>query len=183
MSFLFKSSALTLGRNRYLIETGSWVQCLEMIQAGLDACEDKESLWYAHLCASAACVHAERAHTTLARPFFKESIRVRQKLFAPDHQELANIYASFANMILTEQETPTAPQFAIDLYDRAIEIDNSKPAGPDRYEYLFIRYINRGFALACQNKYDEAYVDMEKARDYALKKFGPGSHWDAEYKY
>ncbi|KAE8443926.1 hypothetical protein EG329_001236 [Mollisiaceae sp. DMI_Dod_QoI] len=167
----------------YLIETGSWVQCLEMINAGLDACEDKESLWYAHLCASAACVHAERAHTALARPFFKESIRVREKLLASDHQELANIYASFANMILTEQESPTAPQVAIDLYDRAIDIDNSKPAGPDRYEYLFIRYINRGFALACQNKYDEAYIDMEKARDYALKKFGPGSHWEADVDY
>ena len=171
-----------LGRShfRYLNEVGSTNECMELIECGLQACEDKESLWYAHLSATAASIETERAHTECARKYYDDAIRIRERRLPPDDCDLANIYSSFANMILTEYLTAQAPDEAIALYQKAISIDEKIMVG---YEYncaLFIRNINLGFALGCLEEYDSAIEKMKLARSHALAALGDGSHWDAE---
>ncbi|KAF2269252.1 hypothetical protein CC78DRAFT_575351 [Lojkania enalia] len=171
-----------LGRKGHLNEIASWNQFMDVITVGLKACEDKESLLYPHLQATAASMEAERAHTTKAKPYFDDCVRIREKLLPEDHIELANIYASKANMLLTEQLDGAAEK-AIELYKKAVEIDKSKPADSQQDGFLFIRYINWGFALRCRKKWIEAIEMMELARKYAVKLFGHNCHWEADCDY
>ena len=117
---------------------------MEVIECGLSACEEKESLWYAHLCATAASIDVERAHTGVAHRYFDDTIRIREKLLAPNDTELADVYSSFANMLLTERLTPNAPHYAIKLYEKAIKIDVQQPVG---YTYLCPLYSQHQLGL------------------------------------
>lgn len=175
------SFALSLTLNtRYLSEAGQYDECMQLVDCGQLACEDKRSLWYAHLAATAGSVESERGHPTLARKYLKPAIEIREKLLEPDDIELAHIWSSYANMLITEGDSPKAPEEAVALYKQSIEIDLKQTDPFTQHCGLFIRYINLGVAKTCMGLYNEGVANIETARSHAVAALGEGSHWDAE---
>jgi hypothetical protein len=146
----------------------------ELMNTAMKLCEDKDGLIYAHLCKSISCVEMERAYADAALPYIQKSLEIRQRLLPPDHEELANLFNNYGNMILQAYRENTSQEF-IDLQLKAISIDMTKPKA-ERELILHIRHANTGRALRLLEKYEEAIWYIEEARKYALNNFGPEGH-------
>ncbi|KUJ06621.1 uncharacterized protein LY89DRAFT_790467 [Mollisia scopiformis] len=161
---------------RYLMESGAWSEFLELANL---ACKDKETLQWAHLCNSAGLVECERGNAKAAFVYMNTSRRIREKLLPSDHEELANIYNNYANVIMTESQDEASLAMAESLYLKALEIDKSKPEEESAL-ILHIRWLNLATVWMFQKRYKEAVEAVETGRHYAIKNFGPACHFDGE---
>jgi tetratricopeptide (TPR) repeat protein len=157
------------------MEKGSWSEFADLFATADLICDDKEDLTWAHLCNSAGCVEYERGNPQRSRPWMETSLRIRERLLPEDDQELSDAYNNFANLLLTESQTPESLDQALLLYLKAAAIDDKYPDGG---HVLHIRYLNIGIAYTWQGRYDQAYKAYETGRRCAIKTFGPECHFE-----
>lgn len=80
VSYTFNSNV----RARYLYETSSYDEALQIITLGYTACADKESLPYADLCNTAGVCYTEKNFLSKCRSALETSLRIRRAKLPPD---------------------------------------------------------------------------------------------------
>lgn len=160
------------------MEIGSWSEVQTFLKLAIDLCEDKTSLLYAHLCNTAGQTECEQGRARNGRPYLETSKAIRERLLPQDDLDLADSYNNYANVIQVEWKDSKALNEAKTLYQRALDIDLSKPL-EERSSLLHIRYLNLGTLYTCQNEFEKASEHLEIGHRYCLLTFGPNSHWDA----
>jgi tetratricopeptide (TPR) repeat protein len=161
------------------MESGAWSEFLDLMATADLACKDKETLQWAHLCNSAGLVECERGNSKAAYVHMNTSRRIREKVLPFDHEELANTYNNYANVIMTESQDKASLAMAESMYLKALEIDKSKPEEESAL-ILHIRWLNLATVWMFQKRYAEAIEAVETGRQYAIKKFGLACHFDGE---
>ena len=129
--------------HKYLLESGSWNACQELLAIVFKACDYKDSVLYAHLLDSSAALNGKRNNTAEALKLYEASKDIRERLLGPDHEELANTHNNIGLVL----ESYCRPQEALESFHRAIAIDMKKPE-PERNKILHIRHLNVGFCLS-----------------------------------
>ncbi|RDW67055.1 hypothetical protein BP5796_09804 [Coleophoma crateriformis] len=157
----------------YLLETGEWVVCLELLNIALRLCK-KDSLIHANLLNTKGGVENKRNHSKEAYAAFFESRRIRETLLPKDHEEIANTYNNLGNVYQSDCKY----EEALDLHQKALAIDMTK-AVEEQNKIVHIRYLNIGNTYAFQGKCSEAREYIEKGRRHAIEMFGAQTHYDA----
>lgn len=67
---------------------------------------------------------------------------------------------------------------ALESFKLATKIDLLKPER-ERNKILHIRYLNIGNAYAALGQYDDAKLNIERGRGFAIKTFGPNTHYES----
>ena len=155
------------------MEKGLWGECMDLIATAELVCEDKEGLVWAHLCNTAGIVEYERGNVARSYPYMNKSRAIREKMLPEGHMELSDMLNNYGNLLITESESEASLADALELYQRAVKIDNAAPQGE---KVLHIRHINIGAVYGFQRKYDLAVKHYELARKYAIATF-KGSHF------
>jgi hypothetical protein len=160
---------------RYLLEAGSWQTCRDTIALGMESCEDKNGIWYAHLCNSAGVTANDTCHTADARRYLTESLRIRSQIFPPEHIELCHIYHNLGQLINTEAISPEHLKESIAYFEKALGYDMKLPASETRM-VLPLRYHGLSAAYIFSDRWEEAEVHIEKSRQLAIEAFGPDAY-------
>ncbi len=157
------------------MEKGSWAECMDLIATAELVCEDKEGLIWAHLCNTAGIVEYERGNAERSYPYMNKSREIRERLLPENHMDVSDVLNNYGNLLMTDSESGTSLASALELYQRAANIDNAAPQGE---RVLHIRHINIGAVYTFQGQYDLAVTHYELARKYAIATFGKGRHFD-----
>ncbi|KAK0730156.1 hypothetical protein B0H67DRAFT_548163 [Lasiosphaeris hirsuta] len=67
----------------YLLGSGSWNTCQELLAVAFKACNDKDSVLYAHLLNTSAALNGKRKNTAEALKLYGESKEIRERLLGP----------------------------------------------------------------------------------------------------
>ncbi len=137
--------------HRYLLESGSWNTCQELLAIAFKACDDKDSVLYAHLLNTSAALNGKRNNTAEALKLYEASKDIRERFLGSDHEELANTHNNMGLVL----ESCCRPQEALESFHRAIAIDMKKPEA-ERNKILRIRHLNVGSAYVSLGKFDDA---------------------------
>jgi tetratricopeptide (TPR) repeat protein len=160
------------------MEIGAWAEFWPLATFAMEACEDKTSLEYAALCTCAGQLECERGRAAFAKPFQKTAMDIRTQRLPWDHPDMADVYNNFANIINVEWESDEALDEAMVMFQKAIQIDETKPLD-ERSKVLHVRHMNLGTLYTCQEKWAQAEAELAQGHHYALQLFGPDTHWDA----
>ena len=83
---------------RYLYECGRLDDAQKLLEIAYETVPDKESALYAHLLNSAAVIYFEQNELKFCQERNDESLRIREKVLAPDHLDLMTSYHNFGNL-------------------------------------------------------------------------------------
>ncbi|OBT62906.1 hypothetical protein VE03_07906 [Pseudogymnoascus sp. 23342-1-I1] len=86
----------------YLHESGKSDDCLNLVEAGKEACTDKDSLLYSHLLNTAGAQLLEQNKLILMRQNLERSLEIREKFLAEDDEDLLCTLNNFANLKVAE---------------------------------------------------------------------------------
>lgn len=159
---------------RYLLESGLWNSCQDLLEVAFQVCDDTDSILYAHLLNSAGCLRDKRNRPLEALNFFQESKTLREKHLGHSHEELANTYNNMGLSLMS----CCRYKDALESFKLAIKIDLLKPER-ERNKILHIRHLNIGCAYAALEQYDDAKMNIEKGRGFAIKTFGAHTHYES----
>ena len=95
---------------RRLFEFGRLDDAQELLETAYETVPDKESALYAHLLNSAAVIYFERNELKLCQNCNDESLRIREKVLAPDDLDLMTSYYNLGNLASAQGR-----------YDKALE--------------------------------------------------------------
>lgn len=169
--------SLSTASGWYLMECGAWEEELELMRTAMEICEDKDGLTWANLANSLGCTETERGHVASAHAYIERTLQIRQKLLPEDHEDIANSYNNYANIILLDLQ-PGACEKATDYYFRAIEIFSKAPEENKNKIPLHVPHTNISRAMRLLKRYDEAIKHANLSRSCAVAILGPGNHFD-----
>lgn len=151
-----------------------WDSCQALLDVAFQVCDNTDSVLYAHLLNSAACLRGKRNRPLEALELFQESKTLREKHLGHSHEELANTYNNMGLALMS----CCRYEDALESFKLAIKIDLLKPERQSN-KILHIRYLNIGNAYAALGQYDDAKMNIEKGRGFAIKTFGVQTHYES----
>jgi tetratricopeptide (TPR) repeat protein len=160
------------------MECAAWEEFRKLIDVAFAICQDQDSLEYAHLCVSTASVECESGRPQKAYPYMDKALRIRQRIYQADHEELANMYNNRAMQDVTWEMTLQSIEGAKSLLQKAFDIDYTKPTS-ESSKILHIRHLNMGLCYTIEKRFDEALDQVAIGQQYALEQFGKDSHFEA----
>jgi hypothetical protein len=141
------------------------MQCYKLVESGLRACDNKDSLLYANLLNAAGIINGCNNKPVEAYEFFQRSRDIPARLLPENHEQLANVINNLGNEAVAKCDFE-----GLDLYRQAIAIDDANKA-EKRFHF---RHLNVANACSLQGKFDEARMEIDVGRKNAL-----GDHFDS----
>ncbi len=154
---------------RYFYEVGRLDDALQLLEIAFETVPDKESALYAHLCNSAACIYYEQNNLKACQEFNEMSLRIREKILAPDDLDLVDSYHNLGSLASVQGQYDKA----LELYAKTEKI--RVEAGKEAVIYLGLTHLMIGRVHFLREEYTEASKRYDMAEEIFKINPGPSS--------
>ena len=164
---------------RYLYEIADYDECLNIVEIGCLACDDKESLTYAHLLNTQGSAWYELNKLKLCRDAFEAAIAIREKLLSEDDPEVTISFANLGNVEAAEGNLDEALMW----FGKAANI--RERVGDKAATLLGLNYlqIGRAYFQKGRSDYSRAYDFYQRAEGIFNKRTGRNRNYVADLHY
>jgi tetratricopeptide (TPR) repeat protein len=161
----------------YLYEVADYDECLNMINYATTACEDQETVDFAHLMNTKGSTYYELNKLKLSREAHEIAGQLRKTLLGENHAEYAISRSNLGNV-----------ESAKGRYDEALELLREAASireaiGDDAAVLLALNYLQIGRVHFLQQNYEEAYKEYQKCEGILMKKSGRNTWFLADLYY
>lgn len=160
---------------RYLYEISDYTSSSKVVGIALNACEDDDTLLYAHLQNTAGACYMEENDLPRSREHMENVLEIRQRLLKASDPEVAISFANLGNVESAEGNYDKA----LDLFQRAARIYTE--LGDSQVLFLALSWIQIGRVYFLQGLLDDAYKEFMRSENLLLRTGGPNKHYLAQY--
>jgi tetratricopeptide (TPR) repeat protein/Cdc6-like AAA superfamily ATPase len=161
----------------YLFEIADYEECLNIINTARSACDDQQSLDYAHLLNTESTTYFEQNRLRQSREAAEVARAIRGEKLSPDSADYAIVLANLGN-IETAQGNYSE---ALKLLEEAAGIRYQ--IGDDAAVMLALNYLQIGRVFFLQGEYTRAYNSYQQCEGVFMKKAGRNSWFLADLHY
>ena len=164
---------------RYLYEIADHSECLNIVEIGCLACDDKESLTYAHLLNTQGSAWYELNKLKPCRDAFTAAIAIREQRLSKDDPEVAISFANLGNVEAAKGNLDKA----LEWFEKAANI--REHVGDKAATLLGLNYlqIGRVYFQKGQSDYGRAYDFYQRAEGIFNKRIGQNRTYVADLHY
>ena len=153
----------------YLHDRGESDDCLKLVDAGREACPDKQSLLYAHLLNTAGAQLLEQNKLVLAQQNLEQSLAICEKLLGESDEDLLCTLNNLVNVIVAEGRYGEAiPLDKRVVAAREIMGQGSGPLVAICCNVLARAHIGNGDYVDTKNSLDTSYAIMQAEAPYYI---------------
>lgn len=161
----------------YLYEVADYDECLNMINYAAAACENQESVEYAHLMNTKGSTYYELNKLKQSREAHEIAGQLRKTLLGENHAEYAISMSNLGNV----ESAQGRYEEALELLREAASIREA--IGDDAAVLLALNYLQIGRVHFLQKNLDEAYKEYQKCDAILMKKSGRNTWFLADLYY
>jgi tetratricopeptide (TPR) repeat protein len=159
---------------RFLYEVADFDESLRIADIGASACEDKESLQYAHFCNTRGACYYDLNELKPCREGFETALAIREEKLPKDHKEFAISLANCGNLESAESQFDEA----LDLFQRAATI--RERLGDESAVRLAVNYLCIGRVYHLTSKPDDALMMFQRAESLYIRIDPRNKHYLAQ---
>jgi tetratricopeptide (TPR) repeat protein len=161
----------------YLFEIADYDECLNIISIARSACDDQQSLEYAHLLNTESTTYFEQNRLRQSREAALAAHAIREEKLSPDAADYAIVLANLGNIESAQGKYDEA----LTLLEQAAGIRYS--IGDDAAVMLALNYLQIGRVYFLQGQHTMAYNSFQKCEGVFMKKAGRNSWFLADLHY
>jgi tetratricopeptide (TPR) repeat protein len=163
----------------FLYETSDYSLSLHLVDIGLVACEDRESLQYATLCMIAGSVFYELNQLSECRKNWEIFMAIQEASLPPGHLELSNSYHNMGNLEAADSAAADSLEKATTYFESAISI---RVAHDDTANSLLANsYLCMSRVYFLKKEYEEALTILGRSEALFYRLSGADAHFMAQY--
>jgi tetratricopeptide (TPR) repeat protein len=161
----------------YLYEIADYDECLNLVNYATAACENQESVEFAHLMNTKGSAYYEFNKLKPAREAFEIAEQLRKTLLGKHHAEYAISRSNLGNV----ESAKGRYEEALELLREAASIREA--IGDDAAVLLAVNYLQIGRVHFLQQDYEAAYKEYQKCEGILMKKAGRNPWFLADLYY
>jgi tetratricopeptide (TPR) repeat protein len=160
---------------RYLYEISDYEGALRVVSIASVACDDEDSLFYAHLQNTAGACYMEENDLKRSRDAMNVVRDIRERELSSSHPEVAIILGNLGNVESAEGNY----EEALELFQKAADIHSR--LGDSQVLFLALSWMQMGRVYFLQEKPEDAHKMFQKSENLLQRTGSPNKHYLAQY--